>query len=126
MPDMRLSPLPTSVAVVGSGSFFRNLAVLRTLLRNGEGACLCWACTFVRESPTRIRPTVPQKLHGSADCLQFFDSLGSVVWAGILSTSNPARNAATALPARLVAVGNYLRLLAEEWKRLHHSRQSRI
>ena len=104
LPNMRLSPVPTSVTVVGNGSFFNSLV-------------LHWACTFVRESPTRFRQTVPQKLHDSADCLQFLDSLGSVVWAGILSTSNPARNAATALPARLVAVGNYLRLLAEEWKR---------
>ena len=73
-----------------------------------EAAWLRWACTFVRESPTRIRPTVPQKLHGSADCLPFTDVLSFVTWAEVLSTSNPARNAATALPARLVAVGNYL------------------
>jgi len=116
-PDIRLSLQPTFVTVGGRVSFSNNLVPFRPLLHNGELGCPCEACTFVRESPTRIRPTVPQKLHGSADCLQFFDSLGSVVWAGILSTSNPARNAATALPARLVAVGNYLRLLAEEWKR---------
>src|SRR5438046_7341215 len=73
-----------------------------------EVACPRRACTFVRESPTRIRSTVPQKLHGSADCLPFTDVLSFVVWAGILSTSNPARNAATALPARLVAVGELL------------------
>ena len=82
-----------------------------------EVACPRRACTFVRESPTRIRSTVPQKLHGSADCLPFTDVLSFVVWAGILSTSNPARNAATALPARLVAVGNYLRPFAEGCKR---------
>ena len=117
MPDMRLSPLPTSVAVVGSGQRFSNLELLRTLLRDGRGASLGWACTFVRESPTRFCPTIPQKLHGSADCLPFNDALGFVEWAGILSASNPAPNAATALPARLVAVGNYSRLFAELRKR---------
>src|SRR5689334_11571661 len=66
------------------------------------------ACTLVRESPTRIRPTVPQKLHGSADCLRLADVLRFVVWAGILSTSNPARKTATVLPARLVAEGEVL------------------
>ena len=116
-PDIRLSLQPTFVTVGGRVSFFNNLVPFRPLLHNGELGCPCEACTFVRESPTRIRPTVPQKLHGSADCLPFAAVLSFVVWAEFLGTPNPARNAATALPARLVAVGNYLRLLAEEWKR---------
>src|SRR5258707_71453 len=48
-----------------------------------EVVSLRWACTIVRESPTRIRPTVPQELHGFADCLPFTDVLRFVVWAGI-------------------------------------------
>src|SRR5437763_12813814 len=117
LPDIRLSLQPTFVTVAGCGSFSNNLVPPRPLLHNEKLGCPFKACTFVRESPTRFHPTVPQKLHGSADCVPFTGVLSSVVWAEILSTSNPARNAATALPARLVAEGNYLRLLAEEWKR---------
>jgi len=106
--DIRLSLQPTFVRVAGRSSFFDNLVPPRPLLYNGELGCPCKACTFVRESPTRIRPTVPQKLHGSADCLPFTDVLRSIVWAGILSTTNPARNTATVLPARLVAEGELL------------------
>ena len=119
-PDIRLSLRPTFVTVVtvaGSGSFFNNLVLPRPLLHNGELASPCRACTFVRESPTRIRPTVPQKLHGSADCLPFTDVLRSIVWAGILSTSNPARNTATVLPARLVAVGELLEAIGRSMEK---------
>ena len=111
-PDIRLSLRPTFVTVAGSVAVFNNLVLPRPLLHNGELACPCRACTFVRGSPTRIRPTVPQKLRGSADCLPFTDVLRSIVWAGILSTSNPARNTATVLPARLVAVGELLEAIA--------------
>jgi len=115
--DMCLSELPRSGTVNDGCSFFNNLVLLRTMLRRGEVKCLRRACTSVRESPTPTRPTVPQKLHGSADCLPFAAVLSFVVWAEFLGTPNPARNAATALPARLVAVGNYLRPLAEVRKR---------
>ena len=117
MRDMCLSELPRSGTVNDGCSFFNNLVLLRTMLRRGEVKCLRRACTSVRESPTPTRPTVPQKLHGSADCLPFAAVLSFVVWAEFLGTPNPARNAATALPARLVAVGNYLRPLAEVRKR---------
>jgi hypothetical protein len=117
MAETHLSALPTFGPVDERGSFFDIFALLRTLLRKEEVACFRRACTFVRESPTRFHPTVPQKLHGSADCLPFTDVLSFVKWAEILRTSNPARNAATALPARLVAVGNYLGPLAEVRKR---------
>jgi len=108
VPDIRLSLQPTFVTVAGRGSFLNNLVPPRLLLHNGELGRPRKACTFVRESPTRIRPTVPQKLHGSADCLPLTDVLRFVVWAGILNTSNPARNTATVLPARLVAEGELL------------------
>jgi len=127
-PDTRLSLQPTLDTIAGRGSFFNNLVPPRLLLDNGELWCLCKACTFVRESPTRIRPTVPQKLHGSADCLRLTDILRFVVWAGILSASNPARNAATVLPARLVAVGELLEAIGRKYGRgrPHDSCQSKF
>jgi hypothetical protein len=117
MAETRLSVLPTFGPVDESSSLSDILVLLKTLLRKEEVVCFPRACTFVRESPTRIRPTVPQKLHDSADCLSFTDVLGFVMWAEILSTLNPARNAATALPARLVAVGELLEAMAEVPKR---------
>ena len=115
--DMCLSELPRSGTVNDGGSFFNNLVLLGTMLRRGEGKCLRRACTSVRESPTPTRPTVPQKLHGSADCLPFAAVLSFVVWAEFLGTPNPARNAATALPARLVAVGELLEAIGRSMEK---------
>lgn len=105
--------LPRSATHLQDRALRSRLELRRRIPWGIEAAGLVWGCPFVGENPTATLQTILQQLHGSADCFPFTDLLSFVTWAGIL-TSSPARNAATALPARLVAVGNFLTSFTEE------------
>lgn len=79
--DGRPSRPPVSAHAVNSLS--SSILILENNLSYSiEVAHLCRSCTLVGKSPTPARQTIPQELHGSADCFLETTLLSFIAWAG--------------------------------------------